>query len=138
MRLEAEDGFLTRADFVEQGIPYLPQEPTLQETAKQLTEYFAGRRQKFTIPLRPAGTAFQMAVWDVLQGISYGETIPYGEEAKRLGRPSAARAVAGANGRNPISIIIPCHRVVAANGIGGYWAGVEKKRFLLTLEQRNQ
>jgi methylated-DNA-[protein]-cysteine S-methyltransferase len=104
-------------------------------TKQQLTEYFAGTRTTFDIPLSTPGTAFQTKVWDELTRIPYGETISYGELARRIGDPKASRAVGLANGRNPISIIVPCHRVIGANGtLTGYAWGIERKRALVTFE----
>ena len=102
---------------------------------RELREYFAGKRREFTVALKPRGTAFQLAVWQALRGIPYGETISYGELARRIGRPSASRAVGAANGANPLPIIVPCHRVIGADGsLTGFGGGVETKRFLLGLE----
>jgi methylated-DNA-[protein]-cysteine S-methyltransferase len=107
----------------------------LRAAATQLEEYFSGARTSFVLPLAPDGTAFQLAVWSALTGIPYGETVTYGELARRVGRPGAPRAVGQANGANPLPIVYPCHRVVAAGGrIGGYGGGVETKRRLLALE----
>jgi methylated-DNA-[protein]-cysteine S-methyltransferase len=107
----------------------------LAAAREQLAEYFAGERHEFDLPLRPAGTPFQRAVWDALREIPYGETAGYGELANRLGRPGAARAVGLANGRNPIAIVVPCHRVIGAAGaLTGYGGGLERKRYLLELE----
>lgn len=101
----------------------------------QLGEYFAGQRTSFDLTMAPRGTAFQQRVWEQLRRIGYGETVSYGEIARRLGQPGASRAVGLANGRNPISIIVPCHRVVGSNGqLTGYAGGHERKRFLLDLE----
>jgi methylated-DNA-[protein]-cysteine S-methyltransferase len=101
----------------------------------QLAEYFDGRRRRFEIPLAPGGTPFELEVWRALEAIPYGETISYGELASRIGRPDAPRAVGAANGRNPIAVIIPCHRVVGADGsLTGYGGGLERKRLLLDLE----
>jgi methylated-DNA-[protein]-cysteine S-methyltransferase len=101
----------------------------------QLREYFDGQRVAFEIPLVLHGTTFERRVWDALQEIPYGETISYGELARRIGQPSASRAVGLANGRNPISVIVPCHRVIGANGsLTGYGGGIERKRLLLELE----
>ena len=105
------------------------------QAAEQLAEYFSGRRQSFTVPLRPAGTPFQKRVWEELLQIPYGETVTYGQVALRIGRPTAARAVGMANHQNPIAVMIPCHRVVGANGaLTGYAAGLPMKRRLLDLE----
>jgi methylated-DNA-[protein]-cysteine S-methyltransferase len=102
---------------------------------EQLGEYFAGERTSFDLPLRMDGTEFQREVWDALLDIAYGETESYGELAQRIGRPDAVRAVGLANGRNPISIVVPCHRVIGASGsLTGYGGGLERKRFLLELE----
>lgn len=107
----------------------------LVETERQLAEYFAGGRREFDLPLAPEGTDFQLAVWRSLGEIPYGETVSYGELARRIKRPSAARAVGAANGANPISIIVPCHRVIGANGLlVGYGGGLPAKRSLLALE----
>lgn len=101
----------------------------------QLTAYFAGELRAFDLTLMPEGTPFQLSVWQALTSIPYGETISYGELALRLGRPSASRAVGAANGANPIPIIVPCHRVIGANGsLTGFGGGIETKRHLLALE----
>jgi methylated-DNA-[protein]-cysteine S-methyltransferase len=106
------------------------------EAARQLEEYFAGTRTRFDLPLAPVGTPFQRQVWEALQAIPYGQTVSYGQLADRLGRPAAARAVGFANGHNPISIIVPCHRVVGSNGdLTGYGGGLERKRRLLDFER---
>lgn len=103
----------------------------------QLEEYFAGERTTFDLPLAPHGTPFQLACWAALQTIGYGQTRSYGEIAAALGQPGAARAVGLANNRNPISIIVPCHRVIGADGsLTGYGGGIEAKRYLLDLESR--
>lgn len=107
----------------------------LERACAQLQEYFAGRRRTFDLPLAPTGTAFQRAVWRALEDIPYGRTESYGTLADRVGRPRAVRAVGAANGRNPISIIVPCHRVIGADGsLTGYGGGLDAKRFLLALE----
>jgi len=112
-------------------------DPVLALTAGQLSEYFAGSRMSFTVPLELDGTPFQRAVWSGLQEIGYGQTLSYGELAKRVGTPGASRAVGLANGRNPVAIVVPCHRVVGADGsLTGYGGGLDRKRFLLALEQR--
>jgi methylated-DNA-[protein]-cysteine S-methyltransferase len=108
--------------------------PILKEAATQLQEYFAGARTEFDLPMELDGTPFQREVWGELSRIPYGETISYGELARRVGRPKGPRAVGQANGRNPIAIIVPCHRVLAGNGIGGYGGGLKVKRALLALE----
>jgi methylated-DNA-[protein]-cysteine S-methyltransferase len=107
----------------------------VRQAARQLEEYFAGRRRGFEVPFWLGGTPFQRAVWSALDGIAYGETVSYAELARRVGRPAAFRAVGQANGANPLPIILPCHRVVAADGsIGGYGGGLPVKRQLLALE----
>jgi len=110
-------------------------ERVLDTATKQLNEYFAGTRRRFQLPLDLRGTPFQLAVWHTLQLIPFGKVVSYAEEARMAGRPTAARAVGSANGRNPLPIIVPCHRVVAADGtLGGYSAGLAMKRKLLALE----
>jgi len=102
---------------------------------RQLDEYFAGRRREFDLPLRLEGTDFQQRAWQALKEIPYGATWSYGQQAKRIGNPKASRAVGLANGRNPISILVPCHRVIGADGsLTGYGGGVERKRWLLAHE----
>ena len=119
LRLEAQDG----------------QHPVLLETERQLGEYFAGKRQVFAVRLDPVGTPFQRDVWNALLTIPFGETRSYGEVAKQIGRPDAVRAVGAANGRNPISIIAPCHRVIGATGkLTGFAGGLAAKAQLLALE----
>ncbi|CAG35649.1 methylated-DNA--[protein]-cysteine S-methyltransferase [Desulfotalea psychrophila] len=118
---------------LEEGWQYSPER--LQEVTQQLAEYFKGKRKQFDLLLAPTGTAFQMRVWQELCRIPYGKTISYKEMAHRIDKPKAYRAVGGANGKNPISIIQPCHRVIAADGsLGGFSSGLERKEFLLQLE----
>lgn len=108
----------------------------LREAAKQLKEYFLGNRKSFDIPLAPKGTEFQQKVWKALQEIPFGETRSYGEIARNVGNPKAARAVGMANNRNPIAIFIPCHRVIGANGkLVGYAGGLDIKEHLLSVEK---
>lgn len=112
-----------------------PGVPVLRAAAEQLRAYFAGGLREFDLPLAPAGTPFQLRVWEELLRIPYGITISYGELARRVGNPNASRAVGLANGRNPISIIVPCHRVIGASGaLTGYGGGIDAKRALLDLE----
>jgi methylated-DNA-[protein]-cysteine S-methyltransferase len=107
----------------------------LVETERQLDEYFAGKRDVFSIPLDIRGTTFQKNVWCALQAIPFGKTLSYGEIAKQLGRPTASRAVGAANGRNPISIVVPCHRVIGSSGkLTGFAGGLDVKARLLNLE----
>jgi methylated-DNA-[protein]-cysteine S-methyltransferase len=102
----------------------------------QLAGYFSGELRAFDVRLDPVGTPFQLDVWRALQGVPYGRTVTYGQQAARIGRPSAVRAVAAANGRNPLNIVVPCHRVVGADGtLTGYAGGLEAKRWLLDLER---
>ncbi|MDO1528580.1 methylated-DNA--[protein]-cysteine S-methyltransferase [Fulvimonas sp. R45] len=103
----------------------------------QLGEYFAGTRQVFDLPLHPLGTPFQLAVWRALARIPYGSTISYAEMARRIGQPQAVRAVGAANGRNPLPIVLPCHRVIGSDGsLTGFGGGLPTKRFLLAMEDR--
>lgn len=107
-----------------------------QAAAAQLEEYFAGTRTEFALPLDIPGTAFQQRAWRALATIPYGETISYAEQAERIGHPRATRAVGSANGRNPVPIVLPCHRVVASGGgLGGYGGGLDLKQRLLAHEQ---
>jgi methylated-DNA-[protein]-cysteine S-methyltransferase len=115
-------------DWVNDAAPF-------DDVVRQLAEYFAGTRARFDLPLAPQGTPFQRAVWSALTAIPFGETIPYAELARRVGRPGSARAVGHANARNPISIVVPCHRVIGSDGsLTGYAGGEETKRRLLALE----
>lgn len=110
--------------------------PLITEAVNQLREYFKGDRKIFTVPLKPDGTDFQQKVWKALTEIPYGQTISYGEIAEKIGKPGGARAVGNANNKNPIAIIIPCHRVIGANGsLTGYAAGLNIKKQLLSLEK---
>jgi methylated-DNA-[protein]-cysteine S-methyltransferase len=139
----AEDGRLTGLYF--EGKPHAPtphadwkEEPAAKPfaaCARQVAEYLAGRRNAFELPLAPSGTAFQQRVWRAIAGIPFGETITYTELARRAGAPGSARAAGAATGRNPISIVVPCHRVVGAAGsLTGYAGGIERKARLLALE----
>lgn len=112
--------------------------PVLVETARQLGEYFAGKRKTFSVALDMRGTRFQKDVWEALLAIPFGETRSYADLAKRLRNPQATRAVGAANGRNPISIIVPCHRVIGSSGkLTGFAGGLDIKALLLDLEQKN-
>ncbi len=114
-----------------------PDAAPLAAAAQQLAEYFAGQRTGFDLPIELAGTDFQRRVWAALREIPYGETVSYGDLARELGQASASRAVGLANGKNPVSVIVPCHRVVGSDGsLTGYGGGLDRKRFLLDLEQR--
>ena len=142
LHLAATDEGLTHILFVDQ-MDCSPQVVTgtgaaqriLRETERQLDDYFVGRRRKFDLPLAPAGTEFQRAAWKALAEVPYGETISYAELARRMERPRAVRAVGAANGANPIPIILPCHRIIGADGtLTGYGGGLGRKRRLLSLE----
>lgn len=110
--------------------------PLITEAVNQLKEYFRGKRKTFSVPLKPEGTDFQKKVWKVLTEIPYGQTACYGEIAAKIGKSGGARAVGNANNKNPIAIMIPCHRVIGANGsLTGYAAGLEIKKQLLDLEK---
>lgn len=111
-------------------------DPTLAHAARQLGEYFAGRRTEFTLALHLEGTEFQVSAWRALALAPFGGTMSYSEQARAIGRPKAVRAVGGANGRNPVAIVLPCHRVVGANGsLTGFAGGLDVKRWLLGHEQ---
>ncbi|MFK7743051.1 MAG: methylated-DNA--[protein]-cysteine S-methyltransferase [Planctomycetota bacterium] len=112
-----------------------PDHDMLCTCAIQLREYFAGERQVFALPLDPVGTAFQQDAWRALRGIPFGETRSYGEQAAAIGKPSAVRAIGAANGRNPLTIVVPCHRVIGSSGqLTGFASGLDNKRALLELE----
>ena len=114
-------------------------QPLLVETERQLKEYFQGRRRRFSIPLDMRGTPFQKTVWEVLVTIPFGETRSYGQVAKQLGRPNAMRAVGVASGKNPNSIVVPCHRMVGSSGrLTGFAGGLKAKAYLLEIESRGQ
>ena len=114
-----------------------PEHPVVAATIDQLEDYFAGERTEFDLPLDPVGTPFQQSAWSTLRTIPYAETISYGEQADRMGDRRKARAVGAANGRNPISIVVPCHRVVGTSGsLTGFAAGIETKAWLLDHERR--
>ena len=139
--LVADDDNLRVLNFQEGGDKVDPLPPwrqgnrLLDETERQLGEYFDGKRQEFQLPLQPIGTPFQLRAWKQLQQIPYGSTWTYGDQARRVGNPRASRAVGAANGRNPIAIIIPCHRVIGGNGrLVGFGGGLNSKRWLLEME----
>lgn len=146
MILCEEDGSLTMLEFTDPDFKYQPLPglgessvseltPLLAETMRQLDEYFAGKRRDFDLPLAPKGTPFQQSVWAALLQIPYGTTASYGQIAAAVGNPKASRAVGMANNRNPISIIIPCHRVIGSDGsLVGYGGGLPIKKQLLELE----
>jgi len=143
LRIFADDHFLYQIAFPDSAGEYpaasttLQEHPLLSRAAAQLMEYFSGCRQAFDLPLSPQGTRFQQAVWDLMQDIPFGETRTYGELAAHLGNPNKARAVGGAANKNPLPLVIPCHRVVGTNGkLTGFAGGIETKLFLLELEQK--
>lgn len=134
--IQADSGKITALHRTDKPL-HAPQTPLLEEAAKQLRAYFDGTLTRFDLPVHMAGTAFQLRCWEALLTIPYGETISYGEQARRIGQPKATRAVGGANHRNPVCIIVPCHRVIGANGaLTGYGEGVDMKEWLLRHEQR--
>ncbi len=138
--LSEEDGALSALRLPGEGAPEgeMRQTPLLREAAAQLGDYFAGRRARFDLPLAPRGTAFERAVWAALLEIPAGETATYGGVARAVGRPKAARAVGAANHKNPLPILIPCHRVIGAGGkMVGYGGGLPLKEALLGLEARH-
>lgn len=145
MLLVADDKALTAVCFV--GQKYAPRvaadwkrdgaHALLRQAKRELAEYFAGRRTRFSVRLAPHGTPFQRSVWKAIAGVGFGKTIAYAELARRAGRPGSARAAGAATGRNPIGVIVPCHRIVGSNGsLTGYAGGLAKKRALLALEMR--
>ena len=140
VRISEESGAVTRLELLGMGEVPVDQEPArdtplLRDAEAQLHQYLAGERTRFEVPLAPAGTPFQQAVWEELQRIPYGETRTYGQIAAAVGNPKACRAVGMANNRNPIGIMIPCHRVVGSNGsLVGYATGLDHKRQLLDIE----
>ena len=139
--LEVEDGFVVRLDFAD-GIEAEGkngnESALMTQVVMQLDEYFRGARKNFNLPLNPAGTGFQRKVWEVLLTIPYGETRAYREIAEAAGCPKGFRAVGMANNKNPIAIIIPCHRIVSSNGkLVGYAGGLDRKEALLALERAN-
>jgi methylated-DNA-[protein]-cysteine S-methyltransferase len=136
IRIVAEDAVIRQIWFVGDDVPLCATgEPLLAAAVRQLEEYFAGRRTSFDLPLAPQGSAFQQKVWAALRDIPYGATVSYGELASSLGLVNGARAVGAANGQNPIAIVVPCHRVIGANGrLVGYAGGLDRKRLLLEVE----
>ena len=135
----ADEVGICSLDFDENALECKESNVHIEQLMEELDEYFKGKRKEFSVALNPKGTPFQRGVWEVLQGIPYGKTISYSEEADLLKHPKAVRAVANANGKNPIPIVIPCHRVIAkGGGIGGYNGGLWRKEFMLDLEQKNR
>ena len=137
--LLAGDGSgLRKLSFRREPAPgWLPDDGRLEPVVEQLAEYFAGARTEFTVAIAPEGTSFQRAVWRELCNIPYGHTTSYGELARRIGTPSASRAVGAANGANPLAIIVPCHRVIGSTGkLVGFGGGIETKQWLLSHERK--
>lgn len=138
LRIEARNGALVRIEKTEEPCRDAC-DGLLLRTKAQLEEYFAGERRRFELPLAPEGTAFQKKVWAALETIPYGETRSYGELAAMIGNPKAARAVGGANHKNPLSIVVPCHRVLGADGaLTGYGGGLPMKAYLIKLEKMDR
>jgi len=145
MLLAADEKAITSVSFIRQK--YAPRverdwqrdarHAPIRKAKRELAEYFGGRRKRFSVKLAPQGTPFQRAVWKAIAQVGFGKTIAYAELARRAGRPRSARAAGAATGRNPIGIIVPCHRIVGSNGaLTGYAGGLAKKRALLALEAR--
>jgi methylated-DNA-[protein]-cysteine S-methyltransferase len=145
MLLATDGKGLAHASFI--GQKYAPRiaadwrrdaaDPLLRKAKRELAEYFAGRRKRFSVKLAPRGTSFQRSVWNAISRVGFGRTIPYAELARRAGRPGSARAAGAATGRNPIGVIVPCHRIVGSDGsLTGYAGGLAKKKALLALEAR--
>ena len=145
MLLTADDKAITSVSFI--GQKYAPRaqgdwqrdarHAPIRQAKRELAEYFGGRRRRFSVKLAPHGTPFQRAVWKAIAKVAFGKTIAYAELARRAGRPRSARAAGAATGRNPIGVIVPCHRIVGSNGsLTGYAGGLAKKRALLALEAR--
>lgn len=136
----ADDTNILAIDRIDETGTIIQKETPLLRVAKQqLSEYFAGQRTVFDLPIKTAGTAFQQQVWQALKAIPYGETRSYKEIAAAIGNPKAVRAVGGANNKNPIFIVIPCHRVIGSSGqLVGYGGGLDAKVFLLALESQNK
>ena len=143
--LTADDHGLTGINFQDANDAKRPSRDSIESDAPfkdpkhQISAYFRGELKEFNLKLSPGGTAFQRSVWKALCTIPYGETISYRELARRIGKPSACRAVGAANGRNPLPIVVPCHRVIGSNGqLTGYAGGIHLKKYLLDLEARQQ
>lgn len=127
--------FHTKMTPDERGNDWTTSETPFRDVIRQVKAYFKGDLKRFDLPLKPEGTPFQVKVWQALMDIPYGETVTYKELARRVGKPNACRAVGAANGQNPLSIVIPCHRVIGSGGrLTGYGGGLDVKRFLLALE----
>lgn len=139
LRLESIDDAIVRIDYTDAPVESDKPDQVIEQCVRELGEYFSGRRETFDVKINPGvhGTPFQQSVWEELRQIPYGETISYKTLAERISGSNYSRAVANANGKNPISIIIPCHRVIASNNtLGGYTGGLDKKKLLLSVEGR--
>ncbi len=137
--ISADENFLLSVQFVNHNFIENKENKIIRQTIKQLDEYFRGKRKKFELPLNPKGTEFQKKVWLQLMKIPYGKTATYKDIATLIGNPNASRAVGNANNKNPIAIIIPCHRVIGSNNkLTGYAGGLDKKEKLLNLEKNNK
>jgi methylated-DNA-[protein]-cysteine S-methyltransferase len=139
LEIEIEEETINRISFCELPLNNLVEDAFEKEVIRQLDAYFAGESQEFDLPFFATGTPFQLMVWEELLRIPYGQTISYREMAELIGKPKAARAVGNALGANPISILIPCHRVISSDGtLGGFGGGLPVKTYLLALEKRNR
>lgn len=137
--ISADENFLLSVQFVNHNFIENQENKIIRQTIKQLDEYFRGKRKKFELPLNPKGTEFQKKVWLQLMNIPYGKTATYKDIATLIGNSNASRAVGNANNKNPIAIIIPCHRVIGSNNkLTGYAGGLDKKEKLLNLEKNNK
>lgn len=138
IKISSDGEYITNIDFSAQKPDVTSDDlPLLIQAEKELAEYFEGKRIDFTLPIKAKGTAFQKQVWNAISQIPYGKTISYKNIAESLGKPKACRAVGNACGANPVPVIIPCHRVLAVSGEGGYTGGMAIKRYLLELEKKN-
>lgn len=141
IKITGDDSSVSEIDFVDENIDDLPdnsKSPVLNKCASQLEEYFAGKRNSFDVPLDLKGTPFQKKVWEALKRIPYGETRSYQDVGTMTGNPRAVRAIGGANNKNPIAIIIPCHRVIGKDGsLTGYGGGLWRKKWLLEHEKKS-
>lgn len=137
-RIIAEDGFITSISIRDEEYEVQPtDDPVLQQAIKQLDEYFAGERKEFDLPIKQAGSDFQQSVWQHLLQIPYGKTISYGQQSKLMNNPLGIRAIAAANGKNNLWVVVPCHRVIGSDGsLTGYAGGLWRKKWLLAHEAR--
>ncbi|MDF2179661.1 methylated-DNA--[protein]-cysteine S-methyltransferase [Aliiglaciecola sp. CAU 1673] len=136
LAIREQDDAICAIEFVETMDSEPVNTPLLLEAKKQLQDYFNGSRKAFNLPLKAKGTLFQQQVWEQLQSVCYGQTASYADIANKVANPKAVRAVGAANGKNPIAIVVPCHRIIGSNGrLTGYAGGLERKAFLLDLER---